>query len=141
MRTLTMSLGGMNKILAYNLFNILTVIAIQASAQTTHTQQYSLDSVQGSWWSNCDNPAVEFLIIGDEYSGDFAGSYKLKLTGDILVFNDGLTDGHSINVTHDPLLFRILTATETQLVLRPLPGNPYIGDWHLQSCNDIQPGD
>jgi len=128
----------MSKLLATGLLSVLAVVAIQACAQTTQTRQYSLDSVQGVWWSDCGAPAAEFLIVGDEYSGDFAGSYKLKLTGDILVFKDGLIAGHSINVTHEPLSFRILTATDRQLVLRPLPGNPYIGDWHLHSCKDVR---
>ena len=85
------------------------------------------------------DPAAEFLIEGDEYSGDFTGNYKLRLIGDVIVLNDGLTDGHSINVTHKPLSFRILTATEGQLVLRPMPGTPYVGDWHLQSCKGTPP--
>ena len=62
------------------------------------------------------------------------GTYTLTLNGDILIFTDGLIDGHSINVTHKPLSFQILRVTDKELVLRPLPGNLYVGDWHLQSC-------
>jgi hypothetical protein len=112
----------------------LAVFAIQVCAQSTTRPSFSLDVIQGGWWSDCNAPAVEFLIRGSQYSGDFAGTYTLTLNGDILIFTDGLIDGHSINVTHKPLSFKILTVTHKELVLRPLPGNRYVGDWHLQSC-------
>lgn len=124
----------MGKALAITLLGGLAIIAVQADAQTGRTHRYPLDSVQGGWWSDCGDPAVAFLIEGDEYSGDFAGRYKIKLTGDTLVFNDGLIDGHSTNVAHRPLSFQILKANDSQLVLRPLPGNPHVGDWFLRSC-------
>lgn len=129
----------MNRFAALIVLCILSVVAIQACAQVTPTNAYSLDALQGGWWSDCNDPAVEFLIRGNEYSGDFDGSYKITLTGDVLMFNDGLIYGHSVNVTHKSLSFQILKVTDKQLVLRPLPGNPYIGDWHLQSCKDVPP--
>ncbi len=113
----------------------LAVVAIQVCAQSNTKPSFSLDAIQGGWWSDCNDPAVEFLIRGNKYSGDFAGEYTLTLNGDILVFTDGLIDGHSIDVTHKPLLFQILTVTDKELVLRPLPGNLRVGDWRLRSCN------
>ena len=113
---------------------VLAVAATHVCAQSTTKPAFSLDAIQGGWWSDCNDPAVEFLIKGNKYSGDFAGTHTLALDGDILVFTEGLVDGHSVNVTHRPLSFRILTATDKELVLRPLPGNPHAGDWRLLSC-------
>lgn len=94
----------------------------------------SLTDIQGGWWSSCEDPAVAFYVHDDEYSGDFEGSYKLSLTDDVLVFHDGLVDGHSIHVTRAPLSFQVMEATGGSLVLRPLSGNPRVGDWRLVSC-------
>ena len=129
----------MSKFIATSFLCALAAVTVQACAESTQRDQYSLGILQGGWWSDCQNPAVEFLIDGDEYSGDFSGKYKLKLIGDVLVFKDGLIDGHSFNVTHRPQSFLIMTATDGQLVLRPMPGNPYVGDWHLQSCKGMPP--
>jgi hypothetical protein len=121
--------------------SLLMLVASSIASGDVHAQDpppivYSLDALQGAWWSDCDAPAAEFVISGDEYFGDFEGSYRVKLTGDVLVFNDGFADGHSINVTHLPLEFRILELTDERVVLSPLPGNLFTDDWHLQSCND-----
>jgi hypothetical protein len=115
----------------------LSLVALQVCAQDMPARAYSLDALQGAWWSDCSAPAVEFFIQGDEYSGDFEGSYKIVLTGDVLVFNAGLGAGHSVNVTHEAQAFQILELTDAQLVLRPLPGNPSSGDWRLQSCKEV----
>lgn len=126
----------MNRFIALVIVYALSVIAIQVCAQA-QSNVYSLDTLQGGWWSDCKDPAVEFFIRGDEYSGDFEGTYKITITNDILMFNDGLIDGHSVSVTHKALSFQILKVTDKQLVLRPLPGNPHIVDWHLQSCKEM----
>lgn len=125
----------MNKFVTLVFMFTFPAATIQAGEQLSQANSHPLDALQGAWWSNCGDPAAEFRIRGNEYSGDFAGIYKITLTGDVLVFNDGLIDGHSVNVTHKPLGFQVLKATETQLILRPLPDNPYVGDWHLESCN------
>ena len=110
------------------------VLAVQGCAQEYRS---SLDAVQGAWWSDCDDAAAVFLIEGDEYSGDFAGTYRLTVRDSVLVFSHGLPEGHAIDVTHEPLSFRILVATGSRLVLRPLPGYSRAGDWDLQSCIGI----
>lgn len=115
------------------------VCTLAGFAQLARAGEVSLDRLQGGWWSSCGDPAVEFLIEGSEYSGDFSGTYRLDLAGDVLTFSAGLANGHSTNVTHEPLSFRILAATGELLVLRPMPGNPYVGDWHLQSCKGMPP--
>lgn len=112
----------------------MALTAASACAQPAIAPSPSLAAIQGDWWRDCSDPAAEFLISGDSYSGDFAGSYKITLTGTILVFTNGLINGHSINVTHKPLSFEILLVNDNELVLRPMPGNHYVGDWHLVSC-------
>ena len=94
----------------------------------------SLDSIQGVWWSDCSDPAAAFVISGSEYYGDFVGQHPLQLADNVLVFEHGLVDGHSTDVTHEPLSFEVLVAEPEKLVLRPTPGNPYAGDWGLVSC-------
>ena len=113
---------------------VLALVAVSACAPIATSPSPSLAAIQGGWWRSCDDSAVEFLIKGDTYSGDFAGSYKITLTGNVLVFTEGLINGHSINVTHRPLSFEILLVNDKELVLRPMPGNYYIGDWRLLSC-------
>jgi len=116
---------------------LLGFLALGAAAPVGHP--LSLDSIQGGWWSNCQDPAAEFVIAGDEYSGDFLGTHKLDLPGDVLVFQSGLVDGHSINVTYTPLSFRVMSAGPSQLVLRSLPEGPSSEDWHLESCSSMPP--
>ena len=116
---------------------LLGILALGAAAPAGHP--LSLDSIQGAWWSNCQDPAAEFIIAGHEYSGDFLGTYKLDLSGDVLVFQSGLVEGHSINVTHTPLSFRVMSARASQLVLRSLPEGSSSKDWHLQSCSSMPP--
>ena len=124
----------MGKIIATG---ILGIIAFGAAAATDHSS--SLESLQGAWWANCHDGAAEFVIAGDEYSGDFLGTYKLELSGDVLVFKSGLVDGHSINVTHTPLLFRVISAGSGQLVLRPFSDASGGNDWRLESCSSMPP--
>jgi len=114
-------------------FIFLALLATDPSAAARH---YSLKDIQGGWWSRCDDPAVEFYIKGDEYSGDFNGTYKLELSNDILIFRDGLIDGHSIDVTHKPLSFLIVRASADKLVLRRVSSPPASASqvWRLRSC-------
>jgi hypothetical protein len=95
----------------------------------------SLAQLQGGWWSRCDDPAVEFLIDGTLYSGDFAGQHRLTLTGRRLVFEDGLPDGHAVELPHTPREFRVVDAAPGRLVLRQEPAEDGAGDWHLQACD------
>ena len=114
-------------------------LLLAACTQIVRRDNILLSDLQGGWWSNCEDPAVAFLIDGNKYSGDFSGTYTLGLAGNVLTFSAGLIDGHSIDVPHKPLSFRILSATGDQLLLRPMLGNPYVGDWRLHSCNGAPP--
>lgn len=121
-------------------FNVLILLFLLADnacgAEPGTNSAYSLAALQGGWWASCDAPAVEFYIQDDQYSGDFEGSYVLSLSGDVLTFNDGLVDGHSVNVTHMPLSFRIVELTGDMLVLRPLDAAFANGDWQLHACRE-----
>lgn len=125
----------MTRLTSRLILGTLSLATSMGCAPDTGVEAYSLDALQGAWWSDCEAPAAEFLIAGDEYSGDFEGSYQVTLTGDVLRFDDGLADGHSVEVTHVPLEFRIVELSDARLVLSPLPGNPVTDDWHLQSCD------
>ncbi len=137
--TVIQELGGMSRLIATRFLSILVAVSVQACAQSPEKDLSSLDSIQGAWWSDCKNSAAEFVVDGDEYSGDFTGRYKLQLSGDVLVLKGGLNDGHSINVSNKPLSFLVLKVAPGQLVLRPMPGNPYVSDWHLTSCDSMPP--
>ncbi len=129
----------MRKITAIHFLTALAFIALQACATGGDKAQYDLDSIQDYWWSDCEDAAVEFWINGSDYSGDFAGKFQVEVVNNILTFKDGLLNGHGIEVTHMPLSFAILSATGRRLVLRPVSGNPYVGDWELKSCGSMQP--
>ena len=113
----------------------LSVLSMLATAQDVVSGEYSLEDLQGAWWTDCEAPAAEFLVEGNMYSGDFEGSYTVTLSDDVLTFGDGLTDGHSTDVTHAPLQFRIIELSDENLRLHPLPGNPFVEDWRLRSCD------
>ena len=129
----------MNKVSTLVGMFLLSVASIPAYAESTPVNVYSLEALQGGWWSDCNDPAVEFFIRGDKYSGDFEGSYMITLTGDQLVFNEGLIDRHSSNVAHKQQAFQIIKVSDQQLVLRPLIRNSDISDWVLRSCKDMPP--
>jgi hypothetical protein len=109
----------------------------QGHSQTRPGPSISLSSIQGAWWSDCADPAAEFVVQGYDYFGDFSGRYKLVSTGDVLVFEQGLGDGHGTDVTHRPLSFRVIDARPGALVLRPIFGDPGAPDWHLKSCSSM----
>jgi hypothetical protein len=95
----------------------------------------TLAQLQGGWWRRCDDQAVEFLIDGSTYAGDFAGQHRLTLTGGRLVFEDGLPDGHAVELPQSPRAFRVVDVAPGRLVLRQEPAEAGAGDWHLQACD------
>ena len=67
--------------------------------------------IQGAWWSSCNDPAAEFVISGDAYSGDFAGNHDLGLDAGVLVFKDGLLEGHGVDLPGQRRAFHIVSAS------------------------------
>ncbi|MDR2172916.1 MAG: hypothetical protein LBE32_01730 [Burkholderiales bacterium] len=97
------------------------------------SRRYSLADVQGVWWSDCKNPAAEFVIKNDHYFGDFLGQHKVSIKDNVLTFEGGFVVGHDVNVSGKPLSFIIISARPSELVLRSL-ANGHDRDWRLHSC-------
>ena len=63
---------------------VLLLCAAAASAQPA----YSLDRLQGAWWSSPDAPTADFYIQGEEVWLDYdAAFHPCGLVGDILIFH------------------------------------------------------
>ncbi|MDR2220131.1 MAG: hypothetical protein LBE24_06075 [Methylobacillus sp.] len=105
-----------------------------AGCAADSSRHYSLSDVQGAWWSKCSDPAVEFLIQNDRYSGDFFDDHKLSVKDNILTFEDGLVVGHDVNVSGTPLAFLIISISPSELVLRRVTAERDDRDWRLLSC-------
>jgi hypothetical protein len=125
----------MKKIIAIHVLG-LSLLSSALAGEKVMRPPYSLKDVQGAWWSDCGAAAVEFFIEQDTYSGDFLGSHKLTVSGDVLVFNDGLLMGHGVDVSGRPLALRILRVSESELVLRAMDRLDAL-DWHLYSCRAV----
>jgi len=118
-----------------HLLVVLFIISLIASPPaTSNAFVYSIEDVQGGWWSSCNDTAVEFFIDDIDYYGDFIGKYRVDVTDNKITFTKGLIDGHSVNVTGIPLVFDIVKLTQNSLHLNPIQGNPYKGLWVLYSC-------
>lgn len=94
----------------------------------------ALKQIEGTWWSSCDAPAAEFNVQGDQYSGDFAGTHRLDLDGDLLRFHDGWVGVQADGAIGKPTVFRIITATGKRLVLRAVTRSASDEDWALRTC-------
>lgn len=106
------------------LTSLLALSAGCAIAKTPHA--FTLKDVQGFWWERCDDPAVQFAIQQDRFSGDFEGEFKVRVDQNTL----------SIEQLHKPALeYRILAASPRRLVLRTLH-EATSGDWVLRTCAD-----
>ena len=81
---------------------------------------YTLKDIQGVWWESCDDPVAAFYISGDTYGGDFLGTYIIKLSGNMIEFDHGLPEGHSINPNGVPQGYLILSANKQKLTLQHL---------------------
>jgi hypothetical protein len=104
-----------------------------AACAADSPQRYSLSDVQGAWWSKCSDPTVEFLIKNDSYYGDFYGGHKLSVKDNILTLEKGLVIGHDVNVSGTPLVFLIVSANPSELVLRRV-NEKNAENWRLLSC-------
>lgn len=89
---------------------VLLILAVVCKAQ----QIYTLENLQGAWWSDNNNPTADFAILDDEVWLDSDAEYHpCKITdGDILEFDLGPDNG---SVKH-----KILSLDATTLVLEHL---------------------
>ena len=95
---------------------------------------FSIEGIQGDWFSNCNDPAVEFSITGNKYSGDFYGSHELTLENNLLIFKNGLVEGHSVEVSFKPKQFKLLDLSKNNMVLEYYSQNNEKIKWKLYSC-------
>ncbi len=58
---------------------VLFQTALFSSVSIASENEYSLQDVQGAWWSSCDDPAADFVISGNSYTGDFEGTYTCSV--------------------------------------------------------------
>lgn len=119
----------MNRIISV-FFIIFTVSLISACIET----KFTLKNIQGGWFSDCEDPAVEFLIRQNEYSGDFHGSHPLILKNDLLIFENGLVENHSVNVSFKRREYKILSLSKDSMVLEYSSGNGSKKEWTLFLC-------
>ncbi len=75
----------------YSLFMALLMLACACHAQPI----YTIDELQGAWWSDTSNPTADFAITNEEVWLDFDASYHpCSITnGDVLVFELGSENG------------------------------------------------
>ena len=123
----------MTRIIAIGIRNA-ALLGSLAGCASANGPRLSRADIQGAWWSNCNDPAAEFVVSGDAYSGDFAGSHDLGLEAGVLVFKDGLLEGHEVDLPGQPRAFQIVSASASELVLRPMADAPDNAEWRLYSC-------
>lgn len=115
------------------LLAVLMIIVAYSSMAISKNVVYSVDDIQGMWWSDCNDAAAEFMIDGSYYSGDFLGEYKVEVADNKLTLTKGFINGHSINVTGVPLVFEIVKLTRQSLHLNSVK-DEYV--WVLNSCEE-----
>ncbi len=96
-----------------------------AFALTCEAQQlYSLDKLQGAWWSNTNNPTADFAIHEDQVWLDSdAGYHPCEITQDnVLVFDLGQESGtvqhRIISLDNSTLVLENMITRETAVYIR-----------------------
>ena len=102
---------------------LAVTLALSPSANAAKSRVFTLDDVQGYWWQSCADPAVQFAIQGDKYTGDFPGEFKVRIENNSLVIEKG---------PGSVAFYRIVSASPRRIVLRPRDGKS--PDWVLRSC-------
>ena len=79
-------------------------------------QDYNLNQLQGSWWSNEKDPVAAFAIKGNVMFGDWEYKAHCKIKGDILYVDYGSEYGI--------MKHKIISAGKGKLILQDLTA-PY----------------
>ena len=84
-------------------------VAVMAAALVSCSASYSLDQLQGAWWSDFKNPTADFAINGNSVWLDSDSRYHpCRIEGDRLVFElsggQGAVVNKIVNVGNDTLL-------------------------------------
>ena len=104
------------------------VAAVMAAALVSCSASYSLDQLQGAWWSNFKNPTADFAIAGNLVWLDTDSRYHpCRIEGDRLVFDLGGGQGavvHKIvSIDNDALLLEHVL-TNTRMLYRRIKPKP-----------------
>ena len=69
---------------------LLATLGMALMLNTNAQVTYSLDQLQGAWWSDYTNPTADFMIQGNEVWLDYdAEFHPCEIKGDLLIFNLG----------------------------------------------------
>lgn len=118
----------------YKKIQLLSIVYLLSLPNAYGGSEFMLKDIQGGWWSDCEDPAVEFLIRENEYSGDFVDSHPLTLNNKFLTFKNGLINGHRINVSFKPITYKILSLSKERMVLQHTSDKGKKNEWELLSC-------
>ena len=99
------------------------ILALSPGANAAKSRVFTLDDIQGYWWQSCTDPAVQFAIQGDKYTGDFPGEFRVRVEHNAIVIDKGAGPA---------AFYRIVSASPRQIVLRPIDGRT--SDWVLRAC-------
>jgi len=108
---------------------VLVVFAtVMAAALVSCSASYSLDQLQGAWWSNFNNPTADFAISGNRVWLDSDSQYHpCTVEGDRLVFDlrgDQVTVVHKIvSIENDTLLLEDVV-TNARIFYKRVKPNP-----------------
>ena len=101
------------------------VIAVTSVSCSTN---YSLDQLQGAWWSNFNNPTADFAIKGNLVWLDSDSQYHpCRIEGDRLVFDLGGGQGpvvHKIVSIDDDTLLLEHMLTNTRILYKRVKPKP-----------------
>jgi hypothetical protein len=114
---------------------LIVLLLLAISTSWSKDDAYTIEDVQGAWWSSCEEPAAEFSISGTEYGGDFLGTHPVQVANGVLIFKQGLVEGDSVEVSGTPLNFRILQADDDNLVLEAVNKDVAPRTWKLVACH------
>jgi hypothetical protein len=99
-----------------------------AAASVSCSAFYSLNQLQGAWWSNFNNPTADFAINGNLVWLDTDSRYHpCRIEGDRLVFD--LSEGqgrvvHKIVSIEDDALLLEYGLTNTRILYRRITPKP-----------------
>ena len=102
--------------------------AVMVAALVSCSASYSLDHLQGAWWSNFNNPTADFAISGNRVWLDSDSQYHpCTVEGDRLVFDlrgDQVTVVHKIvSIENDTLLLEDVV-TNVRIFYKRVKPNP-----------------
>lgn len=102
--------------------------AVMAVALVSCSASYSLDQLQGAWWSDFKNPTADFAINGNRVWLDTDSQYHpCRVEGDRLVFD--LSEGQGtvvhkiVSIENDTLLLEHVL-TNTRILYRRIKPKP-----------------